>query len=165
LARLAQLAPGVLIEPDSLSDPNLAVSDLARAQFKLLLERRNLEGLLDEARREGIPPEWLADPSGAAEPVTAEERRTPDTGPKQAQWTTHFAKARERIVKAEQAEAKARDDLAMGVHPRRPAPTRVVGLERAVEYARREVERAKQALAALEEEARRAGVPPVWTRD
>jgi hypothetical protein len=88
-----------------------------------------------------------------------------DDSARRSEWRMRVLRARQRISEAEQALAKARADVARVL---RRNPQWVEGLTRALEaraQAETELARARQAVDELEEEARRAGVPPGWLRE
>lgn len=99
-----------------------------------------------------MPPPELADPA-----LEALERERAERKLLEAEWRTRFANAREELALAEAACWKdvVRTEFYQGV----PVQMRVK------EFVESEAFRqAKQALADLEEEFRRTGLPPGWTR-
>ena len=98
-------------------------------------------------------PSSTASPSPAASPTPEPDRRELER-----QWRQRFAAARARIA---QAEALAWEDRIEVVYVAGiPVQQRV-----RVKVETPELQRARQALADLEEELRRAGLPPGWGRE
>ena len=87
----------------------------------------------------------------------------PDAEQREAAWRQRFAQARARVRSAEDRVAKTA--VTVELTTKYPGNAEKIAAESAHQAALSESEVAKQALAVLEEEARRAGVSPGWTRE
>lgn len=106
----------------------------------------------------GTPPEASGELAVAAVPSDAVERERHERALLEAAWRTRFANARERLAVADAGAWTEgyRIEIYNGV------PVRVRTRER---LETEEWRRAKQALADLEEEFRRTGLPAGWARE
>jgi hypothetical protein len=115
-------------------------------------------------------------PSPASSTAPPPEADADPEGPSEAEWRQRAAKAREAVAEAEASVQRIQDRIDVLRLDRDPSrlgdPFRLQSIEADVAKAQRELEaakadvgRAKQAVADLEDEARRAGVPPGWLRD
>jgi hypothetical protein len=140
------------------------------AQARLDAARLAREAFEDDARRQSIPPGWLrGQPGPAADP--GPEARVQATD--EPLWRQRMAAARAEV---ESAQWEYDSTMKQGVVPRigGVATDTAEGMERyraALERIQKNQESAKarlaavqQALADLEEEARRSGTPPGWLR-
>jgi hypothetical protein len=106
-------------------------------------------------------PEGSADPSTAAKPKDAIdplEKERQDRKLLEAEWRVRFANAREQVAVAEAAcwQEVVRTEYYQGM----PVQMKVKEFVETEEY-----RRAKKALADLQEEFRRTGLPPGWARE
>jgi hypothetical protein len=113
--------------------------------------------LSSRAAPSGSGGEGSADPAppSAADPS---EKERQERKLLEAEWRVRFANARERLALAEAAcwQELVRTEFYQGV----PVPMKVKEFVETEEY-----RRAKKALADLEEEFRRTGLPPGWARE
>jgi len=102
-------------------------------------------------------PEGSAVPAGQA-PADPSEKEREERKLLEAEWRVRFANAREELARAEAASWRevVRTDFYQGI----PVQMKV---KEQVET--EELKRARRALADLEEEFRRTGLPPGWTRE
>jgi hypothetical protein len=125
----------------------------------------------DEAAAAGEPllpkdpaqpgPEGAATPADAAksgEPADPLEKERQERKLLEAEWRVRFANAREQLALAEAAcwQEVVRTEFQHGI----PVPMKVKEFVETEEF-----RRAKKALADLEEEFRRTGLPPGWARE
>jgi hypothetical protein len=107
----------------------------------------------------GISPgeEGLALPPGSSKPLDPLEKEREERKLQEAEWRIRFANAREQVAVAEAAcwQEVVRTQIYNGI----PVQMKV---KEFVES--QELRRAKAALADLEEEFRRTGLPPGWAR-
>jgi hypothetical protein len=99
-----------------------------------------------------------ADPAKPAEPADPLERERQERKLLEAEWRVRFANAREQVAVAEAAcwQEVVRTQYYQGL----PVQMKVKEFVETEEY-----RRAKKALADLQEEFRRTGLPPGWARD
>jgi len=123
-------------------------ADLAKEKPPAEAETVPAEG---EAAEPGAPP--LADPA-----LRELERERQERKLQQAEWRVRFANAREQLALAEAAcwHEVVRTQFYQGV----PVQMKVKEFVESQEY-----RQAKQALADLEEQFRRTGLPPGWARE
>ena len=103
----------------------------------------------DEPREAGLP---------KPEPVDPLEKERQERKLLEAEWRVRFANAREQLALAEAAcwQEVVRTQFYQGL----PVPMKVKEFVESEEF-----RRAKKALADLEEEFRRTGLPPGWARE
>jgi hypothetical protein len=103
-------------------------------------------------------PEGSAIPADPAKPTDPLEKERQERKLLEAEWRVRFANAREQLAIAEAAcwQEVVRTEFYGGV----PVPMKVKEFVETEEY-----RRAKQALADLEEQFRRTGLPPGWARE
>lgn len=114
-----------------------------------------------EATEAAETTEATADPAAAeaSDPALAElERERQERKLQEAEWRVRFANAREQLALAEAAcwHEVVRTEFYQGI----PVQMKVREFVESEEF-----RRAKQALADLEEQFRRTGLPPGWTRE
>jgi hypothetical protein len=114
-----------------------------------------------EARRGSGPPPPIPSPSpsqSASPPPKPEEDETAARKRQESKWRERFADARGRVARAEEAgwHEVVETVFVSGI----PVQQRVRKFEET-----EALRRARQALADLEEEYRRTGLPPGWVRD
>jgi hypothetical protein len=118
------------------------------------------EGSADESSR-AAPSEPRGEGSAVAskpEPVDPLDKEREERKLLEAEWRVRFANAREQLAVAEAAcwQEVVRTEFYAGV----PVPMKVREFVESEEF-----RRAKQALADLEEQFRRTGLPPGWARE
>ena len=121
---------------------------------------------LDKSKPNGAPTDAAksdsakADEPGkpAADPGADLDREREERKLQEAEWRVRFANAREQLAQAEAAcwQEVVRTDFYQGV----PVPMKVKEFVESDEY-----REAKKALADLQEEFRRTGLPPGWARE
>ena len=97
---------------------------------------------------------------GESGEVAADEEQEDDRGAQEQQWRARFKAARDKLRAAEEAFNATNFGEGQGVSVDMRGGNQIARREKA----ERDVETAREELAALQEEARRAGVPPGWTR-
>ncbi len=102
--------------------------------------------------------EGSATPSRAKEPADPLEKERQERKLLEAEWRVRFANAREQVAVAEAAcwQEVVRTEFQYGI----PVQMKVKEFVETEEF-----RRAKKALADLEEELRRTGLPPGWARE
>jgi len=135
-------------------------SDLAKA--KAPETGNDAAGPKDDAAAPGDSgqpgPAIVAEPAKPKEPVDPREKERQERKLLEAEWRVRFANAREQVSLAEAAcwQEVVRTQLYQGL----PVPMKVKEFVESEEY-----RRAKKALADLQEEFRRTGLPAGWARE
>ena len=177
---LATVAPAFAQQP-SLAD--VARAEQARrkgvpAKTTKVITNDDLRGTREaNAPAPATPPAVAPDPSAAA-PAAAPEAKKDATAPDDpkkapAYWKDRITTARQQLERSQMfatalesringlwAEFTAKDDPAQRAVVERERQKSIAELERV----NREIEDQKQAITAIEEEARKLGVPPGWLR-